>query len=499
MRYQPKSQLMSHQKEGLRLLMRRGGGGLLFEPGCGKTFPTLVWLHMLALKHGQCRALVLAPLSALDTWPDEMEKHLDPELCPLSFEILNGPIAKRVYRLRELASEDKRPGLHLLLTNHDALSRSSKMPNTKTVTVRSAMVDSLRKCELDAAVVDEMHAAKGHSSNLSRALASLAPFVPRRVGLTGTVMPHDQSDLWAQWRWINPDRFEAEGIPLNYHEFRQRFCRLGGFRGKQVTGPRNEEELGRLVAQDALRVRKEDALDLPPVTDSIIKVNLTDKEKKVYLSMGKDLLADLPDGTTGLAQNQAVRWLRLRQITSGHTTNELGELVEIGSSKITACVDLVANLVEANQKVVVFAHFRPEVDRTYRAMLKKFSRRSTMPVRTIHGGVDQEDRRLIRKEFFEAQGPAVVVCQMRTVSLAINEFVASCHGVFMSVSERRDDYIQARDRLDRNGQTRPVTLHHLVVRNSMDEAILKTHRGKGRLEETILQHARSLATLGEAR
>lgn len=483
--YNPRLPLMGHQKAGLRLLARQGGGALLFDPGCGKTAPTLHWMAMLAAKQGAARCIVFAPLSAVDTWPDEVEKHVDPSV-PVTCEILKGPVHKRVKRLRELRDTEKIPGLHLLITNHDCLSGSHKMPGTKTVTTRMAMIDALRQCDLDAGVVDELHRAKGRSSNLSRALAALAPFVKRRVGLTGTVMPNNQTDVWGQWRWVNPDRF-----PMNFEEFKRRYARLGGWMGKQVVGPLNEKELGQKMALDSLTVRKADALDLPPVTDRIVPVRLTPKERKAYLTMGRDLLVDVA-GADVVAVNQMVRWLRLRQITSGHATADTGEVVRIGKSKINAAVDLVSDLVAAGEKVVVFAHFIPEVEATAEAMSSL-----KVPVLCIKGDVENEDRRLMRKQFANHEGPAVMVAQMRTVSLAINEFVVANHGVFLSLSERRDDYVQARDRLDRKGQTKPVTFHHLVVRNSVDEAVLDAHRGKGRLEDLILSNARKIATLGD--
>lgn len=485
--YSPVLPPMAHQSSGLRLLARNGGGALLFDPGCGKTAPTLHWMAMLALKAGAARCFVFAPLSAVDTWPDEALKHI-PSHVTVTCEVLRGPIHRRVTRLREIAKQDKLPGLHIIITNHDALSGSHKMPGTKTVTTRSAMIDAIRKLDLDAAVVDELHRAKGRSSNLSRALAAIAPFIKRRAGLTGTVMPQSQVDVWAQWRWVNPERF-----PMNFEDFKARYAMLGGWMGKQVIGPRNEEELSRLLALDALTVRKEDALDLPPVTDVTVPVHLTAKEKKAYLSMGQDLLAEV-DGHAVVAANQMVRWMRLRQITSGHSTNDLGEVILIGQSKINACVDLVKNLTASGEKVVVFAHFRPEVERTHEALS-----RLKLPVWMIHGNVSNDERREIRKAFQSHRGPAIVVAQMRTVSLAINEFVVANHGVFLSVSERRDDYVQARDRLNRKGQTKPVTFHHLVVRNSMDEAVLDTHRGKGSLESLVLDKARWIATLGESR
>jgi len=67
--------LMGHQRKGLEFLKQRDGGGLLWEPGTGKTLTVISYMDYLTDVHDHVRVLVVAPLSAVDTWPDEIEKH----------------------------------------------------------------------------------------------------------------------------------------------------------------------------------------------------------------------------------------------------------------------------------------------------------------------------------------------------------------------------------------------------------------------------------------
>lgn len=82
----------------------------------------------------------------------------------------------------------------------------------------------------------------------------------------------------------------------------------------------------------------------------------------------------------------------------------------------------------------------------------------------------------------------VIVAQIKTLSLAVNELVTANHAIFASMSQRRDEYIQARDRLDRIGQTRPVTFWHALVPSSVDHVILKSHTERTNLEDAMLKH-----------
>src|SRR6478735_8554104 len=60
---------MAHQTEGVKFLDSVVGiGALLYNPGVGKTGTTLTWIDRLADQHREVRVLVVAPLTAADTW-----------------------------------------------------------------------------------------------------------------------------------------------------------------------------------------------------------------------------------------------------------------------------------------------------------------------------------------------------------------------------------------------------------------------------------------------
>ena len=485
--YPFKTEPMDHQRKGLRMLGRLGGGGLLWDPGTGKTKTVIDYLGALTLKKGSLLAFVAAPLSAVDTWPDEVAKHL-PDVIERDVIVLDGSGADKVETVRALEPGD---GLTLVVTNLDVFSQSHLMPGTKTVTVRSAMVGAIRGQGFEVGIVDESHRIKGHSSNVSRAFGALATDIPRRIIMTGTVTPHSPMDIFAQWRWLNPDRFGTRK-----QAFESRYAIMGGYRGKQVIGFRNQPELRRLRAMDSMVVRKEDALDLPPVTDVRHTVHLSSKEAKAYRQMAQTLVIQQDgDGNQIIAPNAMVQWMRLRQLTSGHISDPItGDIEHFGDSKIKMCVDLCEDLVANDEKVVVFAHFVDDIKRAVAALEKRLD----VPVDMIYGDTPGDERREIRKNFLNLKGPRIVVAQMRTVSLAVNEFVAANHAIFLSMSERRDDYDQARDRLNRKGQTKPVTFHHLLVPNSIDEALMDSHEDKASLERYLLANHDRITTLGES-
>jgi len=480
--YKYKTKPMAHQIEALRMLVNNGGvGGLLMEPGLGKTKVVIDYLGALTVKHGSAKAFITCPLSAVDTWPDEIEKHL-PDHIDRRVVVLDGPGAAKVQTVRDLPEV---AGLTVVVVNLDVFSQSHTMPGTKTVTVRNAMSEAIRKQGFEVGVVDESHRIKGYTSNVSRAMAALSEDFPRRIIMTGTVAPHSPMDIFAQWRFLNPKRFGTSVVM-----FRDRYAVLGGFRGKQVVAFKNLDDMRRLRDKDSIVVRKDDALDLPPVTDVTHHVTLTPAEARAYTDMAEKMVISMDGSAPHISVNALTQWMRLRQLTSGHITDG-GNVTHFGDSKIKYTSDLVADLYDSGEKVVIFAHFVDDVKRMHAALLKR-----KMNTHMIYGNTKSDDRRTIRKQFLNADGPMVIVAQMRTVSLAVNEFVAASHAVFLSQSERRDDYEQARDRLNRKGQTKPVTFHHMIVRGSIDEAVMKSHTTKATLESVILDSADEIRRLG---
>jgi hypothetical protein len=78
------------------------------------------------------------------------------------------------------------------------------------------------------------------------------------------------------------------------------------------------------------------------------------------------------------------------------------------------------------------------------------------------------------------------------MSLSVNELVTAQNAVFASMSERRDDWVQARGRLDRNGQTGShVTFWNCYSPGLIGEIMLNRHKDKGDLEKALLDHIRA--------
>lgn len=488
--YEFKTRPMGHQVKALRdLIEHKGTRALLMDPGTGKTKPIIDYLGLLWTRFGQIDWMVTAPLAALDTWPAEFDKHL-PESVPLRLIVLDTryTIQQKIEKIEELAGHGTHLKLRVVLINHDAFASRARVAGYASKDQRDALEEVMSLWRPDGITVDESQRIKNPTANRSVAIYRVGKFTPRRQILTGTVTPRNPLDVYGQWRFLNESRF-----PWKWSEFQQRYAIWGGFSGYEVTRWINQDDLRKRIQKDATIVRKKDALDLPDYTDRIIPVRLGRHEQKAYNEMGDQLITQLPSGDRAIAPIVLTKILRLRQITGGfigYEDDEYRRKTEIlGDSKLRYLQDRLEDLIDADMKVVVFAHFKPDIARIHEMVAKKFKK---IPCFRVEGATPNTQRKGQRRGFAEVDGTAVLVAQMRTMSLAVNELVASSHAIFYSLSERREDLDQARDRLYRHGQTEPVTFDYLTVPGSIDQIMLDAHRERTSLEQKLLENPTSL-------
>jgi len=521
-------------------MIRTGGtSALLWEPGTGKTAATIDFLGVLTLVRArkaqpETRVLVACPLAAVDTWVSQMPKWASPQIGfwaealggtllhraealaarggkPFARSLGGSKAGSRAGRARTssgaprtlhlektralsythdlvVPADEKHPRLVVEVLNLDTFSSRVAVGSR---TMADVLLDAVTRFDPEVVIVDEVHRIKGVSSNVSRVMARIGRKVPRRIILTGTVMPHSPLDVWAQWRFLDPTAFairlrDGTFHPLSFQMFQDRYAKMGGWMGKQVVGFRRLEEMQEVMSERASVVRKADALDLPKTTDVIVPVTLSGPEQQAYGDMVKTMIAQL--GTSQVvAKGQLAQMMRLRQITAGAIGQGSGM---VKSSKVQVIKSLVQDTLADETRVVVFALFREEI----RAIASALTAKGT-EVQVITGDTSVEDRMAMRKRF-KSDDPArlVMVCQIRTMSLAVNELVTASHAVFATLPQQRDDLVQARDRLNRLGQTKPVTFWYTVAPGTVDEVVMTTHQQRGSLETAMLNHVRSYRT-----
>lgn len=522
----PQYTLMQHQTEGVKFIDAHDGiAALLYDPGVGKTGTTLSWMDLMASRQGEFRVLVVAPLAAADTWVLQAPPFMD---SMVKARMMQGSTLDILNKMGQARDWTKVPdakigvnhvGKHLnqkvtiLSMSAGALSsyaRTTDDASARTKTVR--VLRAVRKYAPHLIVVDESHIIKGADANISKVMYQMGQLAPHRIILTGTVNPLSPLDCYGQWRFLAPWTFsdqndepfvkkpltmtnkQAASIrPWPWGRFQKRYAIAGGYKGKGIGGmnPDFELDLRNRVAERSHVVRKADALDLPPITDVDVHVQMSTKEVKAYKQMAEELLMQLDSGELLEAPNALAKMMKLRQIAAGFIKDtESGEVHVIGDSLRKMVQDVAEVTLAGEKRLVVFAYFRRECE----LLAETLERDKGARVRLITGSTKADDRLAIRQDFGDvSRNPkrTILVAQQRTMSLSVNELVTAQHAIYASPSERRVDWQQSRDRLDRIGQTLPVTFWNCFTPGLIGEIMVKRHIDRADLETVLLDHIRS--------
>ena len=323
--------------------------------------------------------------------------------------------------------------------------------------------------------------------------------VKRRILLTGTVMPAGPMDVFAQWRFLDPYAFgdpQLDGSVkrATQDSFKGRYAVLGGYMGHEVVGYRNLDELQRIMGQRAAVARKEDELDLPPVIKVIVPVVLNPTEEQAYRDMKKNLASQLGQtapGQQSTATNRLTQMMRLRQITSGHLPDDLGVVRQIGTSKVDTMLSVAQDTLAGEKRIVVFCLFTHE----FHALMERFTKAAGKGdvIMGISGETETPTRLAYRATFGtpvkDDPRRMILIAQIKTMSISVNELITAQHVLFGSLTQQRDDLIQAIDRLNRIGQEgEKVTTWFFEAPGTIDTVIHKSHDDRTDLENAVLTH-----------
>lgn len=425
-----------HQFEDLQLSWNLPAWARFHEMRTGKGVLTVYEIDALAQAGLASRFLIVCPKRVLSTWREMIVTHAVTRFNVGDTDLLHlGPLN----------------GPSILLTTYDRVWETVK----GKVMARRSLVEWMP----EYIVADEAHKIKNRTSNRSKAMHVLGRLAKFRRALTGTPDPTSWADYFSIFKFMDPTIFGT------WTEFAGRYLLLDWYR--KVEGYRNTEELAQKIHSIASRVIRADCLDIPDVEEQTVDVELPVQAKRVYRNLSKQLYSEIEGGQV-TAPIVLTKLLRLAQVTGGHVRADDGQQVWLHDAKIDSLMDVLEEvLADAGAKCVVFARFRPEIDRISRAL-----RAAHITHEVLHG--DTKDDAAVRQSF---NGPdcRVLVSQIASGSLGLDLSAAET-AVFYSWDFDAATYRQAYDRIWKAGGK--LTYFHLVVPGTIDQTMLQVVQGK---------------------
>lgn len=455
-----KAKPFEHQVRAFAMARTLDNSALLMEQGTGKTLVAIAVAGDRYLRGEIRRLLVVCPSSVLYEWKRQFEELAD---FPYVFHILEGPIRERAEFLRQTQSQDV-DGLFVIAVNYEATWR---------------LEEELKGWGPHMIILDESQKIKRLQAQQTKACIRIGRYARYRMILTGTPVTQSPLDYFTQYQFLD-DRIFGR----SFRRFRDRYAIMGGYGGYQVVGYKNLEELVEKTSQIAFRVRKDECLDLPDTLDQFRYVQLEPEAQALYREMAEKAIIRFSEEEQVTAPIVLTELLRLQQITGGFLP--VGDGVrQVSKAKIEALKDLLEDLKDAGKQVVVFARFRPEIE-----AIAEVAKELGLTAFTLTGETSTEDRgRGIRG--FQDGKIQVFITQIATGGLGIT-LTAADTAIFYSVDFSLANYDQAKARLHRIGQKRPVTYIHLVVKDSIDEQVIRRLSEKQDIARLVVDELRQI-------
>lgn len=331
------------------------------------------------------------------------------------------------------------------------------------------LVDNWPSNGFDYLVIDESSRFKDPSTKRFKALKKVLRTFKRRIILTGTPTPQGYGDLWSQVAIL--DLGERLGTSLT--KFRDTYMHVAeknrhtGVVYKWGLNTGADSIINGRISDICFSLRGEDYLELPKLTKLYHTIALDKDVKAKYNELKKHMVAEV--GTEEItAPTAATLTNKLLQFTSGAIYNEDGESIAIHDTKL----EFLESLLEENSApTLLFYHFKHSLQR----ILDKFPEAVVLSDDNIQDWRDGKIKLLVAHP---QSGGIGLNLQCNTGELA------QC--IWYDLPYSSENYIQANARVYRQGQTKPVIIHHLMVEKSIDEQVVKVLEGKINLQDALM-------------
>jgi SNF2 family DNA or RNA helicase len=445
-----------YQKEAVKFLVEKGSAALWLDPGLGKTAVVLSAYRTLRLKGLAKKMLVIAPLRPVHgVWPPEAKKW--EQFADYSVGVLHGGNKAKVLKQQH----------DIYVINFEGLGWLSSQLNGKD-------------WPFQILTVDEISYMKNTQTQRFKTIKPLLDKFDRRWGLTGSPAPNSLLDIFGpqlildQGATFGPyiSRFRSEYFfPSGY----------GGYEWKLQSD--GEARIHAALAGKVLRMAALDHLDLPELTYNDIMVDLPANARKLYDAFENDLTVELNSGNV-TAVNAAVAVMKGQQIANGGSyldddgSGNARISTHLHDAKTEAVLDLVEEL--SGQPCIIGYHFAHDLERLKAAF-------PNAPI--IGSGVIGHKLDAIIDDWNAGKIPVLLAHPM-SAGHGLNLQGTGHAVIWYSLTWSLEIYEQFIRRLWRQGQKNHIVVHHIMAKDTVDEAIMMAIRRKDKTQQTLLTAVR---------
>ena len=434
-----------YQKAAEEWILTHRRCGLFLEMGLGKTVITLTAVKKLIEDFAVTRVLVIAPLRVAATvWAEEAAK----------WDHLTGLRCVKVLGSRQDREAALRKDADVYIINRENVAWLVAYQATSKI------------WPFDMLVLDELSSFKSPKAERFRSLKRTLPAVRRVVGLTGTPTPNGLIDLWSQIYLL--DRGERLGKFVG--RYRDEYFIPGQQNGAIVYNwvPKRgaPEQIYGKINDICMSMKAEDYLEMPARINVDAPVALPFSAQQAYDTMERDLVLPFA-GEAITAQNAAVLTGKLLQLANGAIYTEDYKYKLVHEVKLDALEDLIE--AANGEPVLVYYSFRHDAER----ILRRFPQ-----ARQLLTSQDVND--------WNSGNVPIMIAHPASAGHGLNLQAGGHIIIWFGLTWSLELYQQANARLFRQGQSKPVTIFHVITKGTVDEDVLKVLTGKAVRQDALI-------------
>ena len=340
-------------------------------------------------------------------------------------------------------------------------------------------IDILKQYCFEYIVLDESQNIKNSDSLTFRSAIQLQS--NHRLTLTGTPIENSLKDLWAQFRFLQPDLLGNES------DFQKQF--IAPIRqGNQ----RMETRLQQLISPFILRRSKSEvAPELPPLTEETIYCDMSEDQHTHYEEEKNSLRNVLLQSHDSLDRHHAFSILngilRLRQLAC-HPQLILPEFKGT-SGKLVQIIETFDTLRSEGHKVLIFSSFVKHLE-----LIADAFREQGWKYALLTGATNNRPSEIAH--FTEQKDVQAFLISLKAGGVGLNlteaDYVFIVDPWWNPAAEA-----QAIARAHRIGQSKQVIAYRFITQNSIEEKIVLLQKDKRKLAEIFITDSDALPHLSE--
>ena len=447
--------LRPYQKTGFQWLKTldnyRFGGILADDMGLGKTIQVISMLvsYKENQEENKKTSLVVSPSSLALNWKNEIEKFA-PEL---NIKVISGNANQRKEIINEIERYD------VIVTSYDLLKRDIEIYKEKNYTFRFI-------------IADEAQYLKNNNAKNAKAIKQIK--ADSRFALTGTPIENSLAELWSIFDFVMP------GYLFSYKKFKSTY--------ETAIVKDNDEDamkkLKMLIEPFVLRRTKKEVLtELPEKTITVLKNEMGEEQRKIYLSYLVRTKQELQDeiNSNGYEKSQIkilAALTRLRQICC-HPSLFIDNYKE-PCSKLEQCMEILEDGITAGHKILLFSSYTSMFE-----IIEKELKNRNIKYFKLTGATKVDERVDLVDEFNQNDEIKVFLISLKAGGTGLNLIGADMvihYDPWWNISAEN----QATDRAYRIGQKNNVQVYKLITKDSIEEKIYDLQQRKATLTDNML-------------